>query len=225
MELLKALKAEFYSVSDQSIALKQSAYMRDQFPFLGIKKPLRARIQKEVFHTHPLSTEHDLIVILASLWKEKEREFQYTALDLAYRYKKLWTPAIFTSFKECICTKSWWDTVDTIASKLIGTLLATYPELQNTMDLWIDDDTMWLRRTALIYQLSYKENTDKERLFNYCKKRMCEQEFFIRKAIGWALRQYSRTNPNAVREFIAQEKKGLSPLSYREASKYCQKQT
>ncbi len=95
-----------------------------------------------------------------------------------------------------------------------------HPELQSNMDNWIEDDYIWIRRTALIYQLFYREATDKKRLFKYCTKTMHENEFFIRKAIGWCLRQYAKTNPQDVKAFITKQKQHLSGLSYREAAKY-----
>ncbi len=224
MNLIKELEKQFNSIKDPAIAVQQKAYMRNLFPFLGIKKPLRAKIQKEAWKRYPLSHEEELIEALTILWQKPEREYQYSALDLAYHYKKLWTPKIFLTFEELIRTKSWWDTVDLLASKQVGTLLSTHPELTLCMDKWIDDEDIWIRRSAIIYQLSYKETTDHERLFRYCKLRMHEKEFFIRKAIGWALRHYARTDPQAVIDFITKEKESLSPLSYREAGKHCFKE-
>ncbi len=223
-KLIEGLAQQFIAAQDPLVAAQQSAYMRNQFPFHGIKKPLRAHIQKIVFKEHPLETEKELIQSLERLWAMPEREYQFAALDLAYHYKRLWTPHMLVVCEKLIRTKSWWDTVDCIAPKLVGTLLGRYPDLLSTMDEWIDDEYMWIRRSALIYQLSYRQNTDKNRLFRYCQKRMGEKEFFIRKAIGWSLRQYARTNPLEVKRFIIKKKDALSPLSYREAGKYCLKE-
>jgi len=221
MELIIHLSKSLEQAENSLIATPMAAYMKNRFPFLGIKKPRRALIQKESFTKYPLKSEDELIAALQLLWDKPEREYQYTACDLAYKYKKLWTPTMLPVFESLISTKSWWDTVDILASKMVGTLLAQCPELKNEMNRWIDDKNLWIRRTALIYQLSYKEATDKKRLFEYCTKTMHEKEFFIRKAIGWSLRQYSRTNPQAVKAFISEQKKLLSGLSYREAGKYC----
>ena len=179
-----------------------AAYMKNKFPFHGIKKPQSALIQRDLFKKYPLQTEQELIQALELLWDKPEREYQYVACNLAYNYKKLWSPAILPIFESLIRTKSWWDTVDILASKMVGTLLLQYPELVPLMNNWIEDEYLWIKRTALIYQLSYKEATNEKRLFSYCTKTMHEQEFFIRKAIGWALRQYARTNPLAVKVFI-----------------------
>lgn len=220
MQLINQLSQAFNVEKDLHTALPMAAYMKYKFSFHGIKKPLRAVIQKKFFKDYPVTSEAELITLLELLWDKSEREYQYVACDLAYTYKKLWTPTIFAHFEKFIRTKSWWDTVDTLASKMVGTLINRYPELQNAMDSWIDDDNLWIRRTALIHQLRYKEKTDKERLFRYCLKTMDEQEFFIRKALGWSLRQYAKTNPEAVKDFITEHKEQLSPLSYKEAAKH-----
>ncbi len=170
MNLIAELEAHFTKVQDPLIATPMAAYMKNKFPFHGIKKPQRALIQRELFKKHPLQTEQELIQALEVLWDKPEREYQYVACDLAYNYKKLWTPQILTVFESLIRTKSWWDTVDILASKMIGTLLLQYPELLPSMDNWIEDEYLWIRRTALIYQLSYKEATNKKRLFSYCTK-------------------------------------------------------
>ncbi len=220
MELVTQLTLQFDASKDPIVASQQSAYMKNLFPFLGIKKPERSLIQKELFKAYPVTSEADLITLMSLLWEMPEREYQMAALDLAYSLRKLWTPEIFPHFERLIRTKSWWDSVDTLASKLVGSLVRKYPSLQSTMDRWIEDDYMWIRRSAIIYQLSYKQDTDTQRLFAYCKQRAHEKEFFIRKAIGWSLRQYAHTNPEAIRVFIEGEKSSLSPLSYREAAKH-----
>jgi 3-methyladenine DNA glycosylase AlkD len=218
MELITRLSQEFTSAQDPILAIPMAAYMKNLFPYLGIKKPQRAVIQKELFKQHVIKTEKELIETLLLLWDKPEREYHYAACDLAQRYKKLWGPKILNTFELLIRTKSWWDTVDTLA-KMVGILLVKYPQLHETMDSWIEDEYLWIRRVALIYQLLYKEDTDKERLFAYCEKTMHEKDFFIRKALGWSLRQYAKTNPQDVSSFISKHRDKLSPLSFREASK------
>jgi 3-methyladenine DNA glycosylase AlkD len=220
MELISLLQRSFEEQRDLHTAAQQAAYMRNLFPFLGIKKPVRSIIQKELFKKYQLLSKEDLTDHLLALWDLQEREYQMAALDLAYSYKKIWTPDLIELFEHLVRTKSWWDSVDTLAAKLIGPLVQKYPELQDHMDRWIDDPCIWVRRSALIYQLSYKNQTDQVRLFTYCERRMHEKEFFIRKAIGWALRQYAYTEPDAVYRFVEQAKDSLSPLSYREATKH-----
>ena len=221
MELITYLEKAFFRANNPSNATQMSAYMRNKFPFLGIKKPDRAALQKEIFSRYVVNSEGELIALLCSLWDKSEREYQMAACDLAYRYRKLWTPKFLETIDQLIRTKSWWDSVDTLSSKILGALIKQFPELQVHMDIWIQDQNMWIRRAALIHQLSFKKETDDQRLFSYCSATLHEKEFFIRKAIGWALRQHSRTDPQAVRNYLIINEKSLSPLSYKEASKYC----
>jgi 3-methyladenine DNA glycosylase AlkD len=218
--LIHHLETSFKATADATTAAKQSAYLRGLFPFLGIQKPLKDQLQRPLFKEHRPVTEKELIKTVNDLWAKEEREFQYSACDLAIYSKKLWTPAIFETFEMMIRQKSWWDTVDDIAANLVGKLLYNHPQLISTMDEWIQDECLWIRRSALIYQLTWKQETDAERLFRYCESTMHEKDFFIRKAIGWALRQYSKTNPQAVKQFITKNRSSLSALSIKEGSKY-----
>lgn len=218
--LTKQLEQLFAQHADSRIAFDQAAYMKNKFVYYGIPKPQRARLQKECFKSYPITSESELVSIIDYLWTLEQREFQYAAMDLSQKYHKLWTPDMFELFEKLIRTKSWWDTVDTIASNIIGKLLFNNPNLQSRMDAWIADPDFWVRRTALIYQLRYKSETNHEKLFLYCAKTMHEKEFFIRKAIGWALREYSKTSPGKAQEFIETNKSSLSGLSIKEGSKY-----
>lgn len=215
--MLEEIKTLFTSQANPEIALKQSAYMRNLFPFLGITKPQRERLEKQIFKKAPL---HDLHDILLKLWDQDYREFHYAALCLAQRHRKMLTLEALPILERMIRTQSWWDTVDTIAPHLVGHLVKAHPELLQVMDLWIHDPYLWIRRAALLFQLRWKKETDEKRLFSYCQKRMHEKDFFIRKAIGWALREYSKTSPASVKNFISRHQLHLSPLSLREASKY-----
>jgi len=142
-------------------------------------------------------------------------------MDLALKYNHLWTTATLDTFQTMIRKKSWWDCVDQIGCNLVGSLIKKFPLLVDQMDVWISDrDSFWIRRSALIFQLKYKHNTDKERLFRYIIATMHEDEFFIQKAIGWTLREYSKSNKKDVKKFLQQHKDKLSKLSYREGSKY-----
>jgi 3-methyladenine DNA glycosylase AlkD len=218
--MIKDLEKLFKSAADPEIALKQSAYMRDLFPFLGIAKPQREILEKEVFKKTKLQDLAALQKILLELWQKDHREFHYTALCFAQRHRKILTPEILPTLETMIRNKSWWDTVDTIAPNLVGHLVKTHPALTKIMDRWIEDPYLWIRRAALLHQLRWKDETDEEKLFSYCEKTMHEKDFFIRKAIGWVLREYSKTNPNAVEKFITLHESRLSNLSIREGSKY-----
>jgi 3-methyladenine DNA glycosylase AlkD len=215
--MIEELERTFLAAADPQIATAQATYMRDLFPFFGIKKPHRALLEKPFFKT---ISEENFHPTMHALWKRKEREFHYAALGLAKHHKKLWTPEILPLFESMIRTHSWWDTVDDIASNLVGALVIKYPELALLMDHWIVDPDFWIRRTALLHQLKWKKATDEERLFAYCEKTFPEKEFFIRKAIGWVLREYSKTHPESVRKFLSKHQQRMNNLSIREASKY-----
>lgn len=191
-----------------------AAYMRDQFAYFGVATAERRRLTKPILKAY---AEADL----RELWARPQRELQYSACDyLELHHKRLLVPELLPTLEHLLTTKSWWDTVDALASHSVGGLVLRHPELHGAMDGWSTADNMWLRRTALIYQLGYKERTDAERLFRNVDRMAHEKEFFIRKAIGWALRQYARTAPGAVREFLAPRRDRLSGLSWREATKH-----
>lgn len=217
--MIDELEKIFLAAADPQNAQKQSAYMRNLFPFFGITKPQRVLLEKPFFKT--VSAEK-FSTTMTALWKRKEREFHYAAIELAKHHKKLWTPEALSLFESMIRTHSWWDSVDDIASNLIGALVKTHSELIPLMDQWILDSDFWIRRTALLYQLKWKKATDEKRLFAYCEKTLHEKEFFIRKAIGWVLREYSKTHPHSVQNFLSQYRHRMSNLSLREASKYIQ---
>ena len=220
MKLITAFTQAFTTHADINRAASMSQYMKCHFTYFGIAQPLRKELQKKIFSTHLITSQDELIACITELWNMDEREYQYVACDLALHYKKLWDKNIVHLFESMLLQKQWWDSIDTIAPKLMGTLIMKHPEIILTIDEYIVDKNFWIRRSALIFQLNYKNTTDHERLFRYCQLTTHEKEFFIRKAIGWALRQYSKTNPDAVRNFIAQHKHALSPLSIREGSKY-----
>ncbi|MBS0648822.1 MAG: DNA alkylation repair protein [Verrucomicrobia bacterium] len=215
--MIEDIQKLFASAANPEIALKQAAYMRNLFPFLGIPKPERERLEKEIFKKTAIN---DLPGLLLRLWEQDHREYQYTALCLAQRHRKMLTPEIVPTLEKLIRTKSWWDTVDTIAPNLVGPLVKIHPKLLPLMDQWIEDPYLWIRRSALLFQLRWKKETDEERLFYYCQKTLHEKDFFIRKAIGWSLREYSKTKPASVRCFITHHRSRLSNLSLREACKY-----
>jgi 3-methyladenine DNA glycosylase AlkD len=208
------------SAKNREIAEKQTQYLRGQFPFFGITKPVQKQLNRSLLKTYKISEEKELHFLLLHFWKKKEREFHYFAIDLAKKYPKLWTLELFAVFEEMIRTHAWWDSVDDIASNLIGPLLKKFPQLVPHMDHWINDSFLWIRRTALIYQLKYKEKTDASQLFKYCAHLAHEKDFFIRKAIGWALREYHKTSPDKVLSFVEKNKTLLSPLSIKEALKH-----
>ncbi|MEH7415956.1 DNA alkylation repair protein [Neobacillus drentensis] len=194
-------------------------YMKGHFPFLGIKSPLRKELEKQFFKETGLLHEPFNKELIEELWNKQEREYQYTALTYMEKSLRKLQKSDLPFMEWLITTKSWWDTVDTIAPKPVGKIAEYFPEVINeTIDGWAMHENMWLRRAAILFQLKYKEKTNESLLYQYIRKNAESKEFFIQKAIGWALREYSKTNSASVKEFIEGHK--LAPLSVREGSKY-----
>lgn len=192
-------------------------YMRDQFAFLGIPSVPRRSLQREAFSRMGPPSGDALLRLAEELWALAEREYQYAACDLLAKHVALLGPEHLGRVRQLIETRSWWDTVDTLAAHVVGPMVAVTPALVSDMDRWVTDGNLWVARTALLHQLRYRERTDAVRLFRYCELQSGHRDFFIRKAIGWALREYSKTDPRAVQAFIASHEESLSPLSRREA--------
>lgn len=215
--LIKEIKRHFQSASNPLVAEKQKAYMRNQFAFLGLTTPERRLLQKALFQAKRIQGEKELYRMLVELWSLEEREYQYCAMDLVRYHLKWLSVDSLEICEKMIRQKSWWDTVDDLAINMVGKLLG---QDFKQMDRWIQDPNLWIRRSAIISQIKRKKETDATRLFTYCEQTAHEKEFFIRKAIGWALREYSKHHPQAVRQFLEISKDKLSGLSIREASKY-----
>ncbi len=204
-------------------AAPMAKYMRDQFPFLGIKTPTRRSLLKEFVAAYGLPALADLETILRELWQLPEREYQYSALTLLGKLEKKLPPEFVGVLEYLIVTKSWWDTVDSLAGHMMATHFRRFPQVrQKTLPRWRASDNFWLRRTTLLFQLSYKAETDMELLFSLIRENLDSDEFFIQKAIGWALREYSKTDATAVTQFVAATP--LAPLSAREALKWLKNQ-
>ncbi|GAA1791302.1 DNA alkylation repair protein [Luedemannella flava] len=215
---LTRLAAAFEAARDPERAVAMRAYMRDQFPFLGIGAPAQKTLVRAALTGLGAPTGDDLRALALACWDLPEREYQYAACFVLRRFVKRCPAGFLPTARTLITTKSWWDSVDALAAHTVGPLVAAHPELGEVMDRWITDDNLWVARTALLHQLRYGAATNEERLFAYCVKQSGHRDFFIRKAIGWALREYARTDPEAVRAFVARTP--LSPLSVREAMKH-----
>lgn len=212
---------EFRAAADRDQAKKMSAYMRDQFDFLGLPKPVRAELSKGFLKSIDKSAvDWDFV---GKCWQQKEREFQYLAIDYLLKFKKKLTLSDLTALRKLITDKSWWETVDTL-NPLITKLSVAYPtEMKKKMLQWSQDKNFWIRRIAIDHQLLKKEATDKELLAEILENNFGSEEFFINKAIGWALRDYSKVNPKWVSSFIKKHQAQMDKLSVREASKYLDK--
>ncbi len=200
-------------------AVKMAKYMRDQFPYLGIKAPIRKELNKQFSAEYGQPNPEDLEQIIWGLWQLPEREFQYFAQFLLDRMKKHVTPKHLPLLERLITTKSWWDTVDGLASNTVGGMLTRFPDIRDdTIGKWRNSDDFWLRRITLLFQLKYRDQTDRALLFSLIEQNLDSKEFFIQKAIGWALREYSKREPDVVQKYVASTP--LAPLSEREALKW-----
>ncbi|UTY59377.1 DNA alkylation repair protein [Massilia sp. erpn] len=197
-------------------ASEMRAYMRNQFDFLGLPTPLRRATAKPWLKAQKGLGAAALLQLADTLWELPQREYQYLAIDLLAMYWKELTPQELPALLALARRQSWWDTVDGLAS-LIGQVLRGSHE---GMDQALAHEDFWLRRIALLHQLGWRDAVDEARLFRYCLNQAHEQEFFIRKAIGWALRDYAHHRPQAVRAFLDASGAQLSPLSYREAARH-----
>ncbi len=206
--------------ADAERAAGQRAYLRDQFPFFGVSSPELKAILSDALRATERPGPLDLEAFARQAYEQPEREWHYAAVKVLRRHARLLMPDSVPLLHHLVTTHSWWDTVDEIASHLAGTLVQQHPDTVAVMDTWAASDHLWLARTAILHQLRFKENTDVDRLFGYCLDRADEADFFYRKAIGWALRQYARTDPDAVRAFCDTNEHLLSPLSLREARKH-----
>ncbi|MZD07404.1 DNA alkylation repair protein [Streptomyces sp. SID5785] len=215
--LLARLPVVFGAAADPERAVTMRRYMKDVAPFLGLAQPVRKERTREVLAGTPRPDAHDLTAVALRCWELPEREYAYFAIDYLRRYRTRLTSAFLPVARHLITSRAWWDTVDLLAVHTVGGLVAADPALTADMDRWIGSDDIWLARTALLHQLRRKETTDTGRLFAYCLRRAGDQEFFLRKAIGWSLREYARTDPDAVRAFVADHRDVLAPLSVREA--------
>ncbi len=207
----------FYNNKNEENAVPMAKYMKNKFPFLGLKKLERVALSKEFLKEKKKSKVVDWDFIF-KCYELPEREFQYLAIDYMGKIADLFTPNDMEKIEKLITTKSWWDTVDPL-SQIVGSIAMKYPETkETTLTRWMESDNIWLKRVSILFQLKYKGKTDTEFLKKAILTNANTNEFFINKAIGWALREYSKTNKEWVRNFI--ENHQLSKLSIREGSKY-----
>lgn len=211
---IEALIALFRENANEAAAKPMNAYMKHQFIHLGIKTPLRRELMKSFLKEHPLQKEW-----IPMLWELPEREFQAAAVDMLALMKKRLTAHDLPLVERLITTKSWWDTVDAIAAHIAGELFRKDEAIRRDyVDRWIESDNMWLNRTAILHQLTYKTKTDEGLLYRCVLRHSESKAFFHQKAIGWALRTYAKVNPESVLAFV--ESHELKPLSRREALKH-----
>jgi 3-methyladenine DNA glycosylase AlkD len=223
LDAIGRMRAAFESSADPERAGPMAAYMKHHFEFYGIPAPERRKLQRLAWAGLPKRmTEADIIALVDACWAEPRREFQYAGMELADNQIKHCSPAALAAVERWIHTKSWWDTVDDLCRHSAGELVRMYPELRIEMDRWSESGELWLIRSAILHEEMKSAQTDIDRLEAICLRHASHKDFFIRKAIGWALRSYAHQSPEQaarVRTFLAAHDAVLSPLSKREALK------
>ena len=219
IELIKSLEKEFNKHSSPSIARSQKAYMRNQFEFLGLTANKRREIQKKFFQNLEIN---DLNKFIYKLWNLNGRDYQYLAQELLYSNHKNLKAEDIQLIEYMIINKPWWDTIDFLSPKILGKYFKLYPdEIEKNTQKWILSNNIWLKRSAILFQLKYKETLNTDLLYRIIVPLSNSKEFFINKAIGWILREYGKTNKEWVINFVKKNK--LSNLSNREALKHINK--
>lgn len=216
IDFINTLEQELSLHANPKIAAEQKAYMRNQFEYYGIKAPLRRKIQHPFLVKQYLPLKDDLETLVHLLWSKPQRDYQYIAQELTQKYVKHFEENDIKLLEYMVTHKSWWDTVDFIAVNLIGSYFKKFPEQINVqIEKWLRSNNSWLQRAALLFQLKYKQELDTQLLSKTINHLVGSKEFFINKAIGWVLREFSKTNPKWVVEFV--NKTNLNSLSKREA--------
>lgn len=214
------IRKEMESHSNNENQSYMEAYMKNKFLFWGVKSPERKKVVRSIWPLVKKLNLDDAMKLVFILWDQPEREAQYIAMDFLHRFLKKLDFDFLPHIEKLILKKSWWDTVDFLSARVIGHLLLNNEVItEKKAEEWIESGNLWLMRTSLLFQMFYKDKTDFELMKNIIRRLKNEQNFFIKKGIGWILRQYSKTNREAVAQFL-KETSGLSNLSIREASKY-----
>ncbi len=221
---IRVIEQEFELLRNDENAYFMAKYMKNHFPFYGIKTPLRREILKNALKNHPkIIKEHRFELVFACLDKP-EREWHQLAVDILLKFQRANTSHDLVELERVILTHSWWDTVDMLATNVVGPLLKRQPEaIPDWIERWRNHESMWLNRTAILFQLKYKKDLDTDLLSDIIVQFSKSKEFFIQKAIGWILRDYSRVNPAWVQQFV--DSHPLKPLSIREATRLMKKKS
>ena len=219
--LIEFVQRELSTRANPEKAVGMQAYMKTDMPFYGVQKPARTEVLRQLKKEFAPSDHGEYLEIVSSLWDLPHREEKYLSQGVATAFPRYVIPASLPMYHRFIVEGAWWDFVDETATHMIRELVLGHPqEMWPVVDEWNDAADMWLRRTSIICQVGARERTDTERLFRYCTARLGEKEFFIRKAIGWALRDYARTDPVAVASYVSEHGEEMSGLSRREATKH-----
>lgn len=217
MNFIQALETELNIHRNATKAKQMEAYMKYNFSFLGIQAEERKAILHHLWKKHKAEIKSNFRDICWILFTKKEREFHYCGIEIIVKeINKNYLPDDGSLIEKWITTNSWWDSVDVIAKYLLGNYLLQFPDKTlNVIQHFSNADNMWLSRSAILFQLGYKKNTNFELLKSECEKHKQSNAFFIQKAIGWALKEYGKYNPIAVQNYV--ENSNLKPLSRKEA--------
>lgn len=220
-QTLRQLRLELKNVADPQKALAMRRYMKSAIPYHGVPAPLQRQVFRRLFADLEFSDSESWKAFVLHIWRNARfREEMYAAIALCELKKAdaFQTPDVLPIYEEIIVTGAWWDVVDTIASHCVGKLLRRHPgRIGRTMRSWSRSPNMWKRRTAIICQLGFRKETDLQLLYACIEPSLDSKEFFLRKAIGWALRQYAWTDPKEVQRYVRAQEGRLSTLSRREA--------
>jgi 3-methyladenine DNA glycosylase AlkD len=208
-------------VADPEKAEPMAAYMKTDMPFYGVTSQQRKVISRRLATEFPPTSRADYEFAVRSLWRGSHREEKYLAIAYARHFPRYVTLSSLPMYRSMITRGAWWDFVDEIAAHLVGTVLLNQRDvLTPRMEVWMTDRDMWVRRASILAQLRHKASTDTELLEVACTRNIGSTEFFIRKAIGWALREYAKTNPTWVVDYVSVHRGEMSGLTYREAVKH-----
>ncbi|MEI6265901.1 MAG: DNA alkylation repair protein [Sphingobacteriia bacterium] len=212
----------FKKAANPTEARGMKAYMLNQFDFLGIKAPIRDSIVFPFIKNNPILSTEQLVEVVEYLWNLPYREYQYAAIDVFAKNHSIWNEKSHQLIESCTIHRSWWDTVDGIASDWLSIYFKKYPtQIISVTSKWNRSKNIWLQRNSILFQKKCKADMNTQLLSQYILHVKDSKEFFIQKAIGWALREYSKTNPQWVKAFVSSNE--LAPLSKREALKIINK--
>lgn len=215
---IKKIENDLKERANKNEAILMEKYMKNNFKFFGLRAPLVKEVFKNFISYYSIQ-QNELKDLITYLWVKEEREYQMIAILFLNHYKKWLKEEDLTLIQYCITHKSWWDSVDSIATNILGHYMKTYPHhIYPTTEKWLESNDIWLQRSILLFQLKYKTNTNLSILFNSILFLKDSKEFFIQKAIGWALREYSKVDSEKVIQFV--ESTDLAPLSKRESLKW-----
>jgi 3-methyladenine DNA glycosylase AlkD len=221
-QFVLAVQRAFTPLADATRAAQMKAYLLDQFEFLGLQAPVRRQAVRGIGKVQ-WSCADDVLAAAQLLWQKPQREYRYTAVDLLRQHSEQFSVNDLPALQALLLRDAWWETVDGLSAVIAEVMHAAVqqkPNAAKVMDIWLKHPNHWVRRSAMLHQLGWRLDTDTTRLFGYAQQLADEKEFFIRKAIGWALRDYARWDPQAVTDFLVKHRDTLSALTVREAAKH-----